>query len=76
MTISPALLEGYVSAAGKISRVAMGSVTTAVSKTYRVPEETSQDYHVEGMPFGTRWSHMPVYTGFPERACIVVGVMK
>ena len=54
LTISPALLEGYVSAAGKISRVALGSVTTAVSTTYRVPEDTSQDYHIEGMPFGTR----------------------
>lgn len=54
LSISPALLEGYVSAAGKISRVAMGSVTTAVSTTYRVPEDTSQDYQIEGMPFGTR----------------------
>jgi len=54
LSISPALLEGYVSAAGKISRVALGSVTTAVSTTYRVPEDTSQDYHIEGMPFGTR----------------------
>jgi hypothetical protein len=54
LSISPALLEGYVSAAGKISRVALGSVTTAVSSTYRVPEDTSQDYHIEGMPFGTR----------------------
>lgn len=54
LTISPALLEGYVSAAGKISRVALGSVSTAVSTTYRVPEDTSQDYHIEGMPFGTR----------------------
>jgi mono/diheme cytochrome c family protein len=54
LTISPALLEGYISAAGKISRIALGSVTTAVSTTYRVPEDTSQDYHIEGMPFGTR----------------------
>ncbi len=54
LSISPALLEGYVSAAGKISRVALGSVSTAVSTTYRVPEDTSQDYHIEGMPFGTR----------------------
>lgn len=54
LSISPSLLEGYVSAAGKISRVALGSVSTAVSKTYRVPEDTSQDYHIEGMPFGTR----------------------
>ena len=54
LTVSPALLEGYVSAAGKISRIAFGSVNTAVTATYRVPEDTSQDYYIEGMPFGTR----------------------
>ena len=54
LTISPALLEGYVSAAGKLSRLAVGNITTAVQTTYRVPEDTSQNYHVEGMPFGTR----------------------
>jgi mono/diheme cytochrome c family protein len=54
LSISPSLLEGYVSAAGKISRIALGNVTTPISQTYRVPEDTSQDYHVEGMPLGTR----------------------
>jgi mono/diheme cytochrome c family protein len=52
--ISPTLLEGYVSAAGKISRLAIGDVSTPVQTTYRVAEDTDQDYHVEGMPFGTR----------------------
>ena len=52
--ISPTLLEGYVSAAGKISRLAIGDVNTATQTTYRVAEDTDQDYHVEGMPFGTR----------------------
>jgi len=52
--ISPTLLEGYVSAAGKISRLAMGDISTPVQTTYRVAEDTDQDYHVEGMPFGTR----------------------
>jgi hypothetical protein len=52
--ISPTLLEGYVSAAGKISRLAIGDVSTATQATYRVAEDTDQDYHVEGMPFGTR----------------------
>jgi len=54
LTISPALLEGYVTAAGKISRLALGSITQPVQETFRVPEDTSQDYHIEGMPFGTR----------------------
>jgi len=52
--ISPTLLEGYVSAAGKISRLALGDVSTPVQTTFRVAEDTDQDYHVEGMPFGTR----------------------
>jgi hypothetical protein len=52
--ISPTLLEGYVSAAGKISRLAIGDVTTPTQTTYRVAEDTDQDYHIEGMPFGTR----------------------
>jgi hypothetical protein len=54
LSLSPALLEGYTSAAGKISRMAIGDVTEATQATYRVPSDTSQDYHLEGMPFGTR----------------------
>ncbi len=52
--ISPTLLEGYVSAASKISRLAVGNVSTPTQTTYRVAEDTDQDYHIEGMPFGTR----------------------
>ena len=54
LTISPALLEGYMSAAGKISRIAMGTVKNPTDVTYRAPEDTSQDYHVDGLPFNTR----------------------
>jgi mono/diheme cytochrome c family protein len=54
LSISPALLEGYTSAAEKISRLAIGDVTEATLTTYRVPSDTSQDYHVEGLPFATR----------------------
>src|ERR1700690_4392944 len=54
LSLSPALLEGYTSAAGKISRLAIGDVTTPSQTPYHVPEDTSQDYHIEGMPFGTR----------------------
>jgi mono/diheme cytochrome c family protein len=54
LTFSPALLEGYTSAAGKISRLAIGDVSTPIETTYRVPEDTTQDYHIEGLPFGTR----------------------
>ena len=54
LALSPALLEGYTAAAGKISRVAIGDVTEAGLTTYRVPADSSQDYYLEGLPFGTR----------------------
>jgi hypothetical protein len=54
LALSPALLEGYTTAAAKISRIAMGDVSEPVLATYRVASDTTQDYHIEGMPFGTR----------------------
>jgi hypothetical protein len=52
--ISSTLVEAYVSAAGKISRLAIGEPAPAGLVVYRTPEDTSQDYHIEGLPFGTR----------------------
>jgi hypothetical protein len=52
--LSSTLVEAYVSAAGKISRLAVGEPATPNLVVYRTPEDTSQDYHVEGLPFGTR----------------------
>jgi hypothetical protein len=54
LSLSPALLEGYTAAAGKLSRLALGDVKDAASVTFRVPSDTSQDYHIDGLPFGTR----------------------
>ena len=54
LALSPALLEGYTTAAAKISRIAMGDVTEPALATYRVASDTTQDYHIEGLPFGTR----------------------
>ncbi len=54
LALSPALLEGYATAAEKISRLAVGDVNEASSKICRVPEDNSQDYHIDGMPFATR----------------------
>ncbi|MBI4472792.1 MAG: DUF1592 domain-containing protein [Acidobacteria bacterium] len=55
LTISPTLLEGYLSAAGKIARLAVGDPTaTTVVESYTVPVSYSQIRHVEGTPFGTR----------------------
>ncbi|HSG66087.1 MAG TPA: DUF1592 domain-containing protein, partial [Gammaproteobacteria bacterium] len=52
--MSPALLEAYLSVAGRISRLAIGDVSAPTQKLYRIPEDTTQNYHVEGLPFGTR----------------------
>ena len=55
LTVSPALLEGYISAAGKISRLAVGNPeATPLVETYLVPQAVSQISRVPGAPFGTR----------------------
>ncbi|MBV8843426.1 MAG: DUF1592 domain-containing protein, partial [Bryobacterales bacterium] len=55
LAVSPALLERYVAAAEKISRLAVGDMlTTAATATYRAPSDLSQTDHLEGLPLGTR----------------------
>jgi mono/diheme cytochrome c family protein len=54
LNISPALVEGYMSAAGKISRLALGRATLPEEKRFVAPQDYSQEGHVEGLPFGTR----------------------
>src|SRR4029077_21285607 len=54
LQVSPALVEGYVSAATKISRLALGHETGPSRKVYHVREDYSQEEHVDGLPFGTR----------------------
>jgi hypothetical protein len=54
LVMSPSLLEAYLSAAARISRLAVGAAATPSQTVYRVPEDATQDYHVEGLPFGTR----------------------
>lgn len=54
LTMSPALMEAYLSAAGKISRLAIGDVSAPTQAVFEVPPDTAQNYHIEGLPFGTR----------------------
>src|SRR6185312_12803245 len=54
LTLSPALLEAYLSAAARISRLAIGNAAAQTQVTYRVAEDTTQNYRVDGLPFGTR----------------------
>jgi mono/diheme cytochrome c family protein len=52
--ISSTLVEAYVTAAQKIGRLAVGEPEDPTLVVYRTREDTSQDYHIEGLPFGTR----------------------
>jgi hypothetical protein len=54
LTSSPALMEAYLSAAGRISRLSMGTETAPTLAVYDAPHDTSQNEHIEGLPFGTR----------------------
>ena len=54
LNVSPALVEGYVTAATKISRLALGHDTAPARKVYHVREDYSQEDHVDGLSFGTR----------------------
>ena len=64
--VSPALMERYLSAAWKISSLAVGNPKIRPAKeTFRVRGDLSQDNHIEGLPIGTRGGillryHFPV----------------
>jgi uncharacterized protein DUF1592/uncharacterized protein DUF1588/uncharacterized protein DUF1585/uncharacterized protein DUF1587/uncharacterized protein DUF1595/cytochrome c len=69
--VSPALVEGYVSAAAKISRLALGHETGPNRKIYHVREDYSQEQHLEGLSFGTRGG-MLVHHYFPADGDYVI----
>lgn len=54
LTTSPALMEAYLSAAGNIARLAVGTETAPTLAVFDVPVDTSQNGHIPGLPFGTR----------------------
>ncbi len=64
LQVSPALVEGYVAAASKLSRIALGHETTPSRKIYHVREDYSQEEHIEGLSFGTRGG-MLIHHYFP-----------
>jgi mono/diheme cytochrome c family protein len=54
-TLPPTLLERYLTAAQKISRLALGSpVPSPGSDVFIIPADRTQEDHIEGQPFGTR----------------------
>jgi hypothetical protein len=55
LKVSPSLLEQYLTAARKVSALAVGDARTSpVGTVYRVPPDRAQEDHIEGLPLGTR----------------------
>jgi hypothetical protein len=64
--LSPTLLNRYISAAEKISRLAVGSPSRAPGgETFRLRPDLTQEEHVEGLPLGTRGGALLSHT-FPR----------
>ena len=64
--VSPTLMERYLAAARKISRLAVGDPTMLpIVDTWQLDRDLVQDGHIEGLPLGTRGgirvrSHLPL----------------
>ncbi|HET9468667.1 MAG TPA: DUF1592 domain-containing protein [Vicinamibacterales bacterium] len=64
--LPPTLLDRYISAAQKISRLAIGTTQTSVqADIIRLPADRTQETHVAGLPLGTRGGTSIPYT-FPK----------
>jgi mono/diheme cytochrome c family protein len=64
--ISPTLLNRYIAAAEKVSRLAMGAPRrTPGGETIRIRPDLTQEEHVEGLPLGTRGGALVPFT-FPR----------
>ena len=61
--LAPALLDRYISAARKISRLAVGAGATSLeAEVIRIPPDTTQEEHVPGLPLGTRGGVLVTHT--------------
>ena len=66
LKVSPSLLEQYLTAARKVSALAIGDPRiTPVGTVHRVPPDRSQEDHIEGLPLGTRGGAL-VHQNFPS----------
>ena len=65
-TLSPSLLDRYISAAQKISRLAVGRPSNKLrGDTFRITADYTQEKHIDGLPIGTRGGALLSYT-FPQ----------
>ena len=61
--LPPTLLDRYISAAQKVSRLAIGSTQTSLqADVIRLPADRTQETHVAGLPLGTRGGVSIPYT--------------
>ena len=68
LKVSPTLMERYLGAAQKISRLALGALPPVPNVDYfRLPDDLPQDDHLPGLPIGTRGGTAIPYT-FPADA--------
>jgi Protein of unknown function (DUF1592)/Protein of unknown function (DUF1588)/Protein of unknown function (DUF1595)/Protein of unknown function (DUF1585)/Protein of unknown function (DUF1587) len=72
---STTVVEGYLRAAGQISRLALGDPEAEIANTiYRMPRVASQKEQTEGAPFGTRGG-LSVIHNFPADGKYVFHIM-
>ena len=65
-SLSPTLLERYLSAARKVSRLAVGTPLSApTGRTVLIPPDLTQEDHVDALPLGTRGGAVIEHT-FPR----------
>ena len=73
--VSPTLMDRYLSAARKLSRLAVASpVPSPTAETFRIASDLGQDTRIEGLPFGTRGG-MVIDYNFPEDAEYLIEVL-
>ena len=66
LKISPTLMERYLVAAQKVSRLAVGTPQPVASVDYfRIADDLSQESHLPGLPLGTRGGTLISYV-FPQ----------
>jgi mono/diheme cytochrome c family protein len=72
--VSPLLLEAYLSAARRVSALAVGDMDTGPGTvTYRSAPDSTQTGHIEGLPLGTRGGLLAHHT-FPLDGEYVISV--
>src|SRR5688572_1291117 len=68
LKMSPTLMEQYLAAAQRVSRLAIGTPAPPASIEYfRITDDLAQDVHLSGLPFGTRGGTQVAYV-FPADA--------